>query len=111
MGGLIDVDQQAEFMPHATMFDGFSTPQERAAALRRLQQVEAEQVAAERARSRRVLEINFERGRGNVRSARAEDFVDVPVSSEMVAEERPERGVGMPVEIVNGFAKPTFLES
>jgi hypothetical protein len=98
-------------MPSTTMYDGFSTAQERAAALRRLQQLEAEQVAAERARSRRVLEIDFGRGKGSVRGARAEDLVDVQVPSEIVVEEKGERGVSGPVEIVNGFAKPTFLEN
>jgi hypothetical protein len=69
------LDQQAEFMPQSTLLDSFSTPQERAAALRRLQQLEAEQAAAERARSRRVLEIDFKSGKGSVRNAKAEDLL------------------------------------
>jgi len=96
-----------------TLQDSFSTAQERAAALRRLQQMEAEQAAAERARSRRVLEIDFKSGRGYVRNASAEDLLvpttskedNVPVQDERVA------GGGGTVEIVNGFARPTFVET
>jgi hypothetical protein len=104
------VDQQAEFMPQSTLHDSFSTPQERAAALRRLQQMEAEQAAAERARNRRVLEIDFKSGKGTVRSAKAEDLLPVQQPSVPVAEDR-ERVAGGSVEIVNGFAKPTFVET
>lgn len=93
-----------------TLHDSFSTPQERAAALRRLQQLEAEQAAAERARRSRVLEIDFKTGKGTVRNASAEDLIQ---RQEPMAEEREveqERSVGGNVEIVNGFAKPTFVE-
>jgi hypothetical protein len=94
-----------------TLHDSFSTPQERAAALRRLQQLEAEQAAAERARRSRVLEIDFKTGKGTVRNASAEDLI---TKQEPVDEEREverERSVGGKVEIVNGFAKPTFVET
>jgi hypothetical protein len=58
-----------------TLHDSFSTPQEQAAALRRLQQLEAEQAAAERARRSRILDIDFQTGRGVVRNASAEDLL------------------------------------
>jgi hypothetical protein len=94
-----------------TLQDTFSTAQERAAALRRLQQMEAEQAAAERARSRRVLEIDFKSGKGYVRNAIAEDLL-APAGKEVpIQEERRAEGVGGKVEIVNGFAKPTFVET
>ena len=96
-----------------TLQDTFSTAQERAAALRRLQQIEAEQAAADRARSRRVLEIDFKSGRGYVRNASAEDLL-VPIVKEdrvPLQEERKVAGGGGTVEIVNGFAKPTFVET
>ena len=73
---IINLDQQAEFTPQMTLTDKFSTPQERAAALRRLQQLEAEQAAGERAQHRRVLEIDFQTGKGTLRKARAEDLLD-----------------------------------
>jgi hypothetical protein len=94
-----------------TLRDSFSTPQERAAALRRLQQLEAEQAAAERARRSRVLEINFKTGKGTIRNASAEDLIQrqEPMAEEREAEQ--ERSVGGKVEIVNGFAKPTFVET
>jgi len=107
------VDQQAEFTPQLTLQDKFSTAQERAAALRRLQQMEAEQAAAERARSRRVLEIDFKSGKGHLRNASAEDLLAPPVKDSPIPEKRSvavERGGGN-VEIVNGFAKPTFVET
>src|SRR5277367_1306334 len=95
-----------------TLQDSFSTAQERAAALRRLQQIEAEQAAAERARSRRVLEIDFKSGRGYVRNASAEDLL-VPIVKEdhVPLQEENVAGGGGTVEIVNGFAKPTFVET
>ena len=73
-----------------------------------MQQLEAEQAAAERARSRRVLEIDFKTGKGNLRTARAEDILPEYTA---VEEERgvSERVTGN-VEIVNGFEKPTFVE-
>jgi len=97
-----------------TLQDSFSTAQERAAALRRLQQMEAEQAAAERARSRRVLEIDFKSGRGYVRNASAEDLLVATTAKEdnvPAQEERRVAGGGGTVEIVNGFAKPTFVET
>jgi hypothetical protein len=104
------LDQQAEFTPQSILHDSFSTPQERAAALRRMQKIEAEQAAAERARSRRVLEIDFQTGKGNVRNARAEDILPAQTTSPEEAQnhERIARGT---VEIVNGFEKPTFVET
>lgn len=106
------LDQQAEFTPQMTLQDTFSTAQERAAALRRLQQMEAEQAAAERARSRRVLEIDFKSGKGYVRNASAEDLLAPAVKEISLQEERRlAEGGGGTVEIVNGFAKPTFVES
>lgn len=77
--------------------------------MRRLQQLEAEQAAAERARSRRVLDIDFKTGKGNVRGARADDLMPMQPSSpvENVEHRIPNR---VAVEIVNGFAKPTFVE-
>src|SRR5271169_3712605 len=96
-----------------TLQDKFSTAQERATALRRLQQIEAEQAAAERARSRRVLEIDFKSGRGYVRNASAEDLL-VPIVKEdrvPLQEGKKVAGGGGTVEIVNGFAKPTFVET
>ena len=97
-----------------TLQDSFSTAQERAAALRRLQQMEAEQAAAERARSRRVLEIDFKSGRGYVRNASAEDLLVAITAKEdnvPLHEETRVAGGGGTVEIVNGFAKPTFVET
>jgi hypothetical protein len=105
-----DLDQQAEFTPQSMLHDSFSTPQERAAALRRMQQIEAEQAAAERARSRRVLEIDFKTGKGNVRTARAEDILPAQIISPEEAQNH-ERVAGRNVEIVNGFEKPTFVET
>jgi hypothetical protein len=93
------------------LHDSFSTPQERAAALRRMQQIEAEQAAAERARSRRVLEIDFRTGKGNVRGAKAEDLVPETSGYTEATETRGERVSGAKVEIVNGFEKPTFVET
>jgi hypothetical protein len=98
-----------------TLHDSFSTPQERAAALRRLQQLEAEQAASERARRSRVLEIDFKTGRGVIRNASAEDLLPQQQQELMgedneMARER-ERVGGGNVEIVNGFAKPTFVET
>ena len=94
------------------MQDKFSTAQERAAALRRLQQIEVERAAVERARSRRVLEIDFQKGMGYIRNASAEDLLP-PSPKEFnvtVQEERMVAG-GEKVEIVNGFARPTFVET
>ena len=97
-----------------TLHDRFSTPQERAAALRRLQQLEAEQAATERARRSRVLEIDFKTGRGVVRNASAEDLLPQQQQEPMGEESEMVRervGGGGNVEIVNGFAKPTFVET
>lgn len=106
---LTNLDQQAEYTPQSTLHHTFSTPQERAAALRRLQQLEAEQAAAERARSRRVLEIDFKPGKGKLRNASAEDLMPAiaptPVIQPKTVDSKP-----IAVEIVNGFAKPTFVE-
>jgi len=104
-------DQQAEFTPQMTLQDKFSTAQERATALRRLQQMEAEQAAAERARSRRVLEIDFKSGRGYIRNASAEDLLASAVKEVPIQEEKKVAEGGGKVEIVNGFAKPTFVET
>ena|SRR5579862_8248783 len=105
------VDQQAEFTPHMTLTDKFSTPQERAAALRRLQQLEAEQAAAERAKHRRILEIDFQTGKGIVRNASAVDLlIDRPDTSPMIAETMERKSPGQ-VDIVDGFPKPTFIET
>ena len=93
------------------MHDAFSTPQERAAALRRMQQLEAEHAAAERARNRRVLDIDFKSGKGTVRAANAEDLLG-PIQTQVEESENvvPKRDVAEKGEIVNGFAKPTFVE-
>ena len=105
------IDQQAEFTPQSMIHDAFSTPQERAAALRRMQQMEAEQAAAERARNRRVLDIDFKSGKGIVRAANAEDLLG-PVQTQVEESEKvvPKKDVTEKVDIVNGFAKPTFVE-
>lgn len=107
---MLIVDQQAEYTPQSTLHDAFSTPQERAAALRRLQQFEAEQAAGERARRRRVLEIDFKTGKGNLRSANAEDLMPTFAPTPVI-QEKPVDPKLVAVEIVNGFAKPTFVES
>lgn len=105
------LDQQAEFTPQYTLTDKFSTPQERAVALRRLQQLEAEQAAAERARHRRVLEIDFKTGKGTIRNASVEDLLIDHSAPSSTVPEISERNVSENVEIVNGFPKPTFVES
>ena len=74
-----------------------------------MQQIEAEQASAERAKSRRVLDIDFKTGRGSIRSAVAEDLMDVRTPSPPV--DTVERREGGDVEIVNGFPKPTFIET
>jgi hypothetical protein len=95
-----------------TLTDKFSTPQERAAALRRLQQLEAERAAAERARNRRVLEIDFQKGRGTIRNASAEDLLlDLPPQHNTNTFDTVERQAAEKAEIVNGYPKPTFVES
>ena len=71
--------------------------------------MEAEQAAADRARSRRVLEIDFKSGKGNIRNASAEDLL--PIRQAIPDPEPIERVAGEKVEIVNGFAKPTFVET
>jgi hypothetical protein len=93
------------------LHDSFSTPQERAAALRRMQQIETEKAAAERARSRRVLEIDFKTGKADLRSAKAEDILPTytPVHAEEAVKE--DRVAGGNVEIINGFEKPTFVDT
>jgi len=112
MCGLWGSDQQAEFTPHATIHDSFSTAQERAAAVRRLQQMEAEQAAAERAKRTRVLDIDFKSGKASVRDAKAEDLIDVPAEgNEFDTPVHDKRAEGGPVEIINGFAKPTFIDT
>jgi hypothetical protein len=103
-------DQQTEFTPQSTLHDSFSTPRERAAALRRLQQLEAEQAAAERARSRRVLDIDLKTGKGSVRTASADDLLVSREPHSPVIEDAKSASGGR-VEIVNGFAKPTFIET
>jgi hypothetical protein len=98
------------------MHDAFATPQERAAAVRRLQQMEAEQAAMERARRTRVLNIDFKTGKASVRGAQAEDLIAVPSEVDefdgernVLPDERPQGGG--PIEIINGFVKPTFVDS
>lgn len=91
------------------MHEAYSTPQERAAALRRVQQLEAEQAAAERAKSRRVLDIDFKTGKGSLRSASTGDFLPshspVPIANDSI-----EQAVGGKTEIINQLGKPTFIE-
>jgi hypothetical protein len=73
--------------------------------------MEAEAAAAERAKRARVLDIDFSRGKASVRRAQTEDLIDlIPevVEEQSGWEDRPRGG---PVEIVNGFEKPTFVES
>jgi len=80
--------------------------------VRRLQQMEAEQAAAERARRMRVLDIDFKSGKTSVRTANAEDLIDVPAEgNEFDTQFHDERARGAPIEIVNGFAKPTFVDT
>jgi hypothetical protein len=93
------------------LHDAYSTPQERAAALRRLQQIEAEQASAERARTRRVLDIDFKTGRGSIRNAVTEDLIPRGTSPSPSTERVAEKVESAKVEIVNGFPKPTFIEA
>jgi len=93
----LTIDQQAEFEPHVTLSESFATPQERAKALRKLQQLEAEKVAAERARHQRVLDIDFTSGKGKIRQAQTEDLLvhgDVDDSS----------------DTANSFPRPIFVD-
>jgi hypothetical protein len=104
------IDQQAEFTPYATIHDSFSTAQERAGAVRRLQQMEAEVAAAERAKRTRVLDIDFTRGKASVRRAQTEDLIELAPEDVVEVSGGEDRPRGGPVEIVNGFEKPTFVE-
>jgi len=80
--------------------------------VRRLQQMEAEQAAAERARRMRVLDIDFKSSKANVRTANAEDLIDFPAEgTEFDTQFHDEQARGAPIEIVNGFAQPTFVDT
>jgi hypothetical protein len=91
------------------LHEAYSTPQERAAALRRVQQLEAEQAAAERARNKRVLDIDLKTGKGSLRSASADDFVSSP-SPVPTTNDSIKRVAGGKAEIVNQYSKPTFID-
>jgi hypothetical protein len=72
--------------------------------------MEAEKASAERAKSRRVLDIDFKSGKGSIRSAVAEDLIDFRTPSPSSEVETDKREIGK-VEIINGFPKPTFVET
>jgi hypothetical protein len=95
--GCADVDQQAEFAPEMTLSESFASPRERAAAVRRLQRLEAEKVARERAEGQRVLDIDFRSGKGRIRQAKVDDLL-VPVDGE---------GDSEPEDV---FPRPVFVD-